>query len=180
MPRYRQYFNPRTHKGCDRFSCASFSDSAYFNPRTHKGCDSGILTTPFYDLISIHAPTKGATASNFHDILCNNDFNPRTHKGCDYCYSRCLLVPFDFNPRTHKGCDCKTVKNISDIYYYFAFTLLVFKLLSQISYNLRLNSAYSRCESPRESMFACLSHLAFTISLIRLVLQQPLRLSSQR
>ena len=59
----RDDFNPRTHEGCDtspdlQMSLATF----YFNPRTHEGCDSrsgiqSVVTT----LISIHAPTRGAT-----------------------------------------------------------------------------------------------------------------------
>ena len=79
-------FNPRTHTGCDRFLaidghlitlfqsthphgvrrlrryCPS-PVSPSFNPRTHTGCDL-ILSPPYpYTDVSIHAPTRGATAS---------------------------------------------------------------------------------------------------------------------
>ena len=55
-----------------------------FNPRTHKGCDMVLA----YFLISkqrvsIHAPTKGATASAVNVTRSVRSFNPRTHKGCD-------------------------------------------------------------------------------------------------
>ena len=77
-----------------------------FNPRTHTGCDSkinGILTngTEFQSthphgvrretahaygqctVVSIHAPTRGATC--FFRWRCSRlpCFNPRTHTGCD-------------------------------------------------------------------------------------------------
>ena len=38
----------------------------YFNPRTHVGCDSGIANLTGSALISIHAPTWGATADFYH------------------------------------------------------------------------------------------------------------------
>ena len=33
--------------------------------------------------VSIHAPTRGATAVKFYESLDNQGFNPRTHEGCD-------------------------------------------------------------------------------------------------
>ena len=56
-------FNPRTHMGCDygyadvphRFLC--------FNPRTHMGCDIVIHLINHTLIVSIHAPTWGATSS---------------------------------------------------------------------------------------------------------------------
>ncbi len=77
-------------------------------------------------LISIHAPTRGATLHRYRVILTYNGFNPRTHAGCD---TNVLLVSWAdlfqsthprgvrqrttekilkqrrFNPRTHAGCD---------------------------------------------------------------------------
>ena len=57
------YFNPRSHKGSDvgiqRYGRTYF----YFNPRSHKGSDTENNECPFYGKeISIHAPTRGATA----------------------------------------------------------------------------------------------------------------------
>ena len=77
--------------------------------------------------VSIHAPTRGATATN-----ANNSnflgFNPRTHEGCDLQVHHSeyqtqfqsthprgvrqdgLLrtqTIYCFNPRTHEGCDEK-------------------------------------------------------------------------
>ena len=80
-------------------------------------------------IISIHAPTWGATALYFDSkaqvfkfqsthphgvrpscyflLSSSNNFNPRTHMGCDVYglrYNR--GSGFNFNPRTHMGCDC--------------------------------------------------------------------------
>ena len=58
-------FNPRTHTGCDMYrpQLNRFPYSR-FNPRTHTGCD---LLRPRratgLRLVSIHAPTRGATAA---------------------------------------------------------------------------------------------------------------------
>ena len=32
-----------------------------FNPRTHMGCDGSLIAFSYYNLVSIHAPTWGAT-----------------------------------------------------------------------------------------------------------------------
>ena len=79
--------------------------------------------------ISIHAPTRGATAQTAHGIRIRIYFNPRSHKGSDrQCRIKraenlrfqstlpqgerpldqqhlCICV-HNFNPRSHKGSDC--------------------------------------------------------------------------
>ena len=57
----KNYFNPRTHVGCDIEIFLIEFIYLDFNPRTHVGCDLTVLV-PF---------------------LCVKDFNPRTHVGCD-------------------------------------------------------------------------------------------------
>ena len=77
-------FNPRTHTGCDltivshsfsqnlfqsthphgvrRYGMSGTTPRYSFNPRTHTGCDLfHILNSPLGFLVSIHAPTRGAT-----------------------------------------------------------------------------------------------------------------------
>ena len=76
-------FNPRTHMGCDfmnaRITLISRSfqsthphgvrhraigyaiDVARFNPRTHMGCDQTQGDLASVEIVSIHAPTWGAT-----------------------------------------------------------------------------------------------------------------------
>ena len=59
-------------------------------------------------VVSIHAPTKGATSSSPPPYARRSSFNPRTHEGCDSCYHTLALAPSCFNPRTHEGCDTCT------------------------------------------------------------------------
>ena len=58
-------FNPRTREGCDKYQFefpGHFSIS--FNPRTREGCDCWIvLVASSSTRVSIHAPARGATAS---------------------------------------------------------------------------------------------------------------------
>jgi len=55
-------FNPRTREGCDVNIVIKILDYTYFNPRTREGCD-GLenLIKNTNNIISIHAPVKGAT-----------------------------------------------------------------------------------------------------------------------
>ena len=60
-------FNPRTHKGCDLSDISISPFPRSFNPRTHKGCDFEKSFSDRFFLVSIHAPTKGAT---LYRIIC--------------------------------------------------------------------------------------------------------------
>ena len=57
----KMHFNPRTHVGCDEMWGSAVPVRGHFNPRTHVGCDLKCEITKFPFLISIHAPTWGAT-----------------------------------------------------------------------------------------------------------------------
>ena len=77
-------FNPRTHSGCDYVVPDDVHDWISFNPRTHSGCDKstsylkyiykvfqsthplgvrrlGVGDRILFSIVSIHAPTRGAT-----------------------------------------------------------------------------------------------------------------------
>ena len=56
--------------------------------------------------VSIHAPTRGATFDEFTQFRYVDSFNPRTHEGCDFSTLTNDQTLFRFNPRTHEGCDC--------------------------------------------------------------------------
>ena len=101
-----------------------------FNPRSHKGSDKQDAYTGEFSVISIHAPTRGATAYAPQGRYLYMDFNPRSHKGSDRWTGRkaCPFAQFqstlpqgerpynhlggsslqDFNPRSHKGSDVIT------------------------------------------------------------------------
>ena len=58
-------------------------DYLNFNPRSHEGSDIKPCSISRFFLISIHAPTRGATAASVSSFspVCN--FNPRSHEGSD-------------------------------------------------------------------------------------------------
>ena len=55
-------FNPRSHEGSDLECQKSWEPKNYFNPRSHEGSDGCSDIADQVDYISIHAPTRGATA----------------------------------------------------------------------------------------------------------------------
>ncbi len=99
-------FNPRARAGRDpRLSCA-IAAGAGFNPRARAGRDSQAVRSPYYlscfnpraragrdvdtrrvalngELVSIHAPARGATASAFMIFSRVTSFNPRARAGRD-------------------------------------------------------------------------------------------------
>ena len=55
-------FNPRTREGCDVNIITKTPKVTDFNPRTREGCDVVLeIVGITLDIISIHAPVKGAT-----------------------------------------------------------------------------------------------------------------------
>ncbi len=63
-------FNPRSHKGSDRGNIYRNGKSQDFNPRSHKGSDvAPEQARLLVELISTHAPTKGATIDRLNAIL---------------------------------------------------------------------------------------------------------------
>ena len=77
----------------------------YFNPRSHEGSDGSLDLYYNYLLISIHAPTRGATFTRivhyFHYLFQSTlprGERPHTTHSVDGIW--------DFNPRSHEGSDC--------------------------------------------------------------------------
>ena len=63
------YFNPRSHEGSDRDTYWVTVATANFNPRSHEGSDRYQHGRWIYtDMISIHAPTRGATLEKLKEI----------------------------------------------------------------------------------------------------------------
>ena len=83
-----------------------FVHTINFNPRSHEGSDADPNNFAFVAaVISIHAPTKGATAFlNFDNPVIVN-FNPRSHEGSDKKSVEKVDQVVDFNPRSHEGSD---------------------------------------------------------------------------
>ena len=54
-------FNPRSHEGSDDDDDDRYYVKQNFNPRSHEGSDNNTAYIFVYRIISIHAPTRGAT-----------------------------------------------------------------------------------------------------------------------
>ena len=70
-------FNPRTHVGCDSILGYEITGVSDFNPRTHVGCDGDVRPRGLQAVISIHAPTWGATREALTKLL--KDLFQSTH-----------------------------------------------------------------------------------------------------
>ena len=56
-------------------------------------------------IISIHAPTRGATSTELSFELTFIDFNPRSHERSDVSDKLIMTQNLDFNPRSHERSD---------------------------------------------------------------------------
>ena len=56
-------------------------------------------------MISIHAPTRGATVIRFREMYKVYDFNPRSYKRSDCICSASVQNVYYFNPRSYKRSD---------------------------------------------------------------------------
>ena len=78
------YFNPRSHEGSDQYCNIAFHPVTQFQStlprgeRLHSDCNLAIQL-----LISIHAPTRGATTYKPVCYWSKYYFNPRSHEGSD-------------------------------------------------------------------------------------------------
>ena len=99
-------FNSRAHGGRDRSPATRGSAATRFNSRAHGGrdCSSFLLGAP--RLVSIHAPTGGATTCE-HTARGPHagSFNSRAHGGRDPSHGRRRPVRTCFNSRAHGGRD---------------------------------------------------------------------------
>ena len=72
-----------------------------FNPRPHARGDYSLQTPSFYILVSIHAPTRGATRLSKSFSLIRKCFNPRPHARGDIIRRSSRRRSRGFNPRPH-------------------------------------------------------------------------------
>ena len=56
-------------------------------------------------MVSIHAPTRGATVRGDRRSRAIFCFNPRAHTGRDSILVKCDNTSYGFNPRAHTGRD---------------------------------------------------------------------------
>ena len=69
-------------------------------------------------MISIHAPTRGATPPARCNRNFKRNFNPRSHEGSDKIAA--MIVPYhrDFNPRSHEGSDDRSICPLDKLRYF--------------------------------------------------------------
>ena len=99
-------FNPRSHKGSDYASEGSGFSVTGFNPRSHEGSDSSRSSSSLsIYLVSIHAPTRGATPTilRFKCHLVVSIHAPT--RGATFLLRKLFHNPAGFNPRSHEGSD---------------------------------------------------------------------------
>ena len=100
-------FNPRSREGSDaKFVVWVVYDSVHFNPRSREGSDEE--TQKIFEsanVISIHAPAKGATQRYDTHEAAIQDFNPRSREGSDGPATVNSFSENDFNPRSREGSD---------------------------------------------------------------------------
>ncbi len=102
-------FNPRAHEGRDWVRESTPTGTGNFNPRAHEGRDDTDRFLRAAISISIHAPTRGATAASPMRHPTVEHFNPRAHEGRDAIRLRHGTQFVDFNPRAHEGRDTPPV-----------------------------------------------------------------------
>ncbi len=98
-------FNPRAHAGRDGLHKCFGVALQRFNPRAHAGRDAIVIRLSWVCVVSIHAPTQGATRSEVVGKDGIVRFNPRAHAGRDRYTCAISLAGTGFNPRAHAGRD---------------------------------------------------------------------------
>ena len=112
----RNNFNPRSHEGSDYSFCCFFGHEVISIHAPTRGATVKNQQPTTAIEISIHAPTRGATVFSDIHIFDRYYFNPRSHEGSDGLLMEVCYVILYFNPRSHEGsdlccrllCECRT------------------------------------------------------------------------
>ena len=97
-------FNPRTHEGCDSFCTESFKATIVSIHAPTRGATFFRVRLCRLYHVSIHAPTRGATPARYISApkMQFQSTHPRgVRQNCKIMYQ----IAKCFNPRTHEGCD---------------------------------------------------------------------------
>ncbi len=76
-------FNPRAREGRDLHLSQEQIRRPSFNPRAREGRDSHVQWVAARNIVSIHAPVKGATSVPSPQLIAVWCFNPRAREGRD-------------------------------------------------------------------------------------------------
>ena len=99
-------FNPRTHTGCDSAFCRiSINSSVVSIHAPTRGATLVYAYINMLNIVSIHAPTRGATMW-FRFVFSRSMFQSTHPHGVRHIAKRRpIYTSYRFNPRTHTGCD---------------------------------------------------------------------------
>ncbi len=81
------------------------ANDSSFNPRSHERSDFAACHKQRVVLVSIHAPTRGATTRLLHLPVSYSCFNPRSHERSDTLILSFAWTNMSFNPRSHERSD---------------------------------------------------------------------------
>ena len=100
----RHSFNPRSHEGSDgsteRFYCRWIKFQSTLPRGERLDFCSGWCSGK---IVSIHAPTRGATSGQPCSDTCHSCFNPRSHEGSDHISERSVLRLQKFQSTLPRG-----------------------------------------------------------------------------
>ena len=97
-------FNPCTLAECNKISNWFTFPLINFNPCTSRGVQHPVKSAfQFAIIISIHAPSRGATKDGIQAGFDQGDFNPCTLARCNYISTVRSNTVSDFNPCASRG-----------------------------------------------------------------------------
>ena len=102
---FMPYFNPRSHERSDFTGDYTFEVTLISIHAPTRGATMGDGYQEVQEVISIHAPTRGATSLKATEYKLSIDFNPRSHERSDtdeWLYDEEYL---NFNPCSHERSD---------------------------------------------------------------------------
>ena len=98
-------FNPRSHERSDGCGRRKMAAGENFNPRSHERSDQITYTDVYSQLISIHAPTRGATGSMMYDTMSVEISIHAPTRGATAKQVKDYEEEQNFNPRSHERSD---------------------------------------------------------------------------
>ena len=99
-------FDPRPREGGDLESVRQTWHERRFDPRPREGGDAAAVSLAFStEVVSIHAPAKGATARQAAMRARHDSFDPRPREGGDRLTTPCAAPWRRFDPRPREGGD---------------------------------------------------------------------------
>ena len=105
QPLTLQNFNPRSHERSDHITQSFVFRFFNFNPRSHERSDFTGDYTFEVTLISIHAPTRGATMGDGYQEVQEVISIHAPTRGATSLKATEYKLSIDFNPRSHERSD---------------------------------------------------------------------------